>query len=266
MTMPRTIAASCFACASASGLGLLLVLAGCPKPAAKPEPASANSPGKAANDDQAANTKKSSVNDAVKDSPDSAKPPQEPEKFADWPKPAVALVLTGQLMGYIEPCGCSGLENQKGGLARRHTLLRQLADERGWNVVPLDVGNQVKSFGKEQELKFASVIQGLRTMGYRAMTLGDGDLTLTPGVILASIAGDDATVKDFVGSNVAVLARELMPRSMVIETGGLKIGVAAALGEKFEARLGGGELVHQPPLDGLKVAAEELKTQKCDVT
>src|SRR5262245_30249499 len=36
--------------------------------------------------------------------------------FEGWPKPAVALVLTGQQLGYIEPCGCSGLENQKGGL------------------------------------------------------------------------------------------------------------------------------------------------------
>jgi hypothetical protein len=247
--MPRTFAASCSPWASAAGLGLLLVLTGCPKPAAKPEPANANAPG-----------------DAAKVASDSAKSQKEPEKFADWPKPAVALVLTGQLMGYIEPCGCSGLENQKGGLARRHTLIRQLADERGWNVVPLDVGNQVKSFGKEQEIKFASVIQGLRTMGYRAITLGEGDLRLTPGEILASIASNDGTVHDFVGSNVAVLARELVPRSMVIEAGGLKIGIASALGEKFEAQLQGDELVHESPLTGLKIAAEELQSQKCDVT
>src|SRR2546421_332470 len=73
--------------------------------------------------------------------------------FGQWPKPAVALVLTGQQLGYIEPCGCTGLENQKGGLARRQTLIRQLADERGWPVVPLDVGSQVKRFGKQQEIK-----------------------------------------------------------------------------------------------------------------
>ena len=125
-----------------------------------------------------------------------------------WPKPAVALVLTGQLQGYIEPCGCSGLENQKGGLARRHTLLRQLADERGWPVVPLDVGSQVKGFGKQQEVKFSHAVQGLRTMGYRGITLGDGDLLLTPGELLAAIAGEDGTVSDIVSSNVAVLSRE----------------------------------------------------------
>src|SRR6476661_8065342 len=108
--------------------------------------------------------------------------------IADWPKPAVALVLTGQQLGYIEPCGCTGLENQKGGLARRHTLIRQLADERGWPVVPLDVGSQVKRFGKQEEIKFAHIVQGLRTIGFRAVTLGEGDLRLTPGELLAAMA------------------------------------------------------------------------------
>src|SRR5437868_1882580 len=69
--------------------------------------------------------------------------------FADWPKPDVALVITGQMIGYIEPCGCTGLENQKGGLARRHTFIRQLAGDRGWPIIPLDVGSQVKRFGKQ---------------------------------------------------------------------------------------------------------------------
>src|SRR6187401_616745 len=39
--------------------------------------------------------------------------------FVDWPKPDVTLVFTGEQDGYIEPCGCAGLENQKGGFRRR---------------------------------------------------------------------------------------------------------------------------------------------------
>ncbi len=191
-------------------------------------------------------------------------PPKE-SKFAEWPKPAVALVLTGQQLGYIEPCGCTGLENQKGGLARRHTLIRQLADERGWPVVPLDVGSQVKRFGKQQEIKFAHTVQGLRTIGYRATTLGEGDLRLTPGELLAAMAGADGTASDFVSANVAVLGRELQPRSVLIEKGGKRIGVTAVLGAKFEEGLRGDELIHQPPLDALKKVAEELTSQKCDV-
>jgi hypothetical protein len=183
--------------------------------------------------------------------------------LADWPAPKVALVLTGQQLGYIEPCGCSGLENQKGGLARRATLIKELKS-REWPIVALDVGSQVKRFGKQQEVKFAFAVQGLRAMGYQAMTLGDGDLKLTPGELLAAIAGADGTVHDFVSSNVAVLARELQPTLAVIEAGGKKIGVTAALGEKYEAKLRGDELVHQPPLEALKTVSQELKSRGCD--
>ena len=44
--------------------------------------------------------------------------------FQDWPKPKLAFAITGQQHGYIEPCGCTGLANQKGGMARRHTLFK----------------------------------------------------------------------------------------------------------------------------------------------
>ena len=47
--------------------------------------------------------------------------------FVDWPKPDVALVFSGEQDGYLEPCGCAGLENQKGGLKRRFTFLKELA-------------------------------------------------------------------------------------------------------------------------------------------
>ena len=47
--------------------------------------------------------------------------------FKDWPKPKAVIVCSGMQMGYIEPCGCSGKENQKGGLSRRASLLEKLA-------------------------------------------------------------------------------------------------------------------------------------------
>src|SRR5437016_3748732 len=37
--------------------------------------------------------------------------------FEGWPKPKLALVISGRQDGYLEPCGCAGLENQKGGLS-----------------------------------------------------------------------------------------------------------------------------------------------------
>lgn len=258
----------------AAAFALFTVLPGCPKPVgSKPVKPTSPAPEKA-EDPHNANApvepaKEPPQQPLLPTAPPAPAAPTAVEvapktSFADWPKPAAVIVATGQLMGYIEPCGCTGLENQKGGLARRHTLIRQLADDRGWNVVPLDVGSQVKHFGKQQEVKFASVVQGLRTMDYRALTLGEGDLRLTPGELLAALASNDGTIRDVVGSNVAVLARELMPRALVIEASGLKIGVTAVLGEKFEQRLRGDELVHQAPATALAIAADELQAQKCD--
>src|SRR5262245_62310706 len=65
------------------------------------------------------------------------------EIFAGWPKPDATLLFSGEQDGYIEPCGCAGLQNQKGGLKRRHTLIKELA-AKGWNVVPMDVGGLSK--------------------------------------------------------------------------------------------------------------------------
>jgi cytochrome c554/c'-like protein len=247
---------------------LLILLTGCEKkPVATPSPPAAKAgPGQtAARSEEPPAPPAPPAAAALQNTGEG--PSTQPERaplFRDWPKPTVALFLTGQQLGYIEPCGCSGLENQKGGLARRQTFLRQLADERGWPVVPLDVGSQVTRFGKQQEVKFAFAVQGLRTMGYKAVTLGEGDLRLTPGELLAAIAGPDGTVADFVGGNVAVLARELEPRWLLIEAGGKRIGITAVLCEKYEAKLRGDELVHQPPLEALKEIGAELKAKSCD--
>ena len=55
------------------------------------------------------------------------------------------LLFTGEQDGFLEPCGCAGLQNQKGGLKRRHTLIKELA-AKGWPVVPLDVGGLTKRY------------------------------------------------------------------------------------------------------------------------
>src|SRR5262245_45944428 len=49
--------------------------------------------------------------------------------FDGWDKPAVAILFSGEMHGYIEPCGCS--LHQLGGLSRRADLLRQM-EKRGW--------------------------------------------------------------------------------------------------------------------------------------
>ena len=77
----------------------------------------------------------------VTGSPDPAQTEDEPEAespkaedlVSDWQQPQVTLFVTGRQHGYIEPCGCTGLENQKGGLMRRHSVQKVLL-ERGWDL------------------------------------------------------------------------------------------------------------------------------------
>ena len=108
----------------------------------------------------------------------------------DWPQPQAVLLLTGQQHGYLEPCGCTGLDRQKGGIIRRDTLLTQLKD-RGWSVVPLDVGNQVRRTGRQAEIQFRVTANAFKTMGYKAVTLGFDDLHLNSAGLVQVAASDD---------------------------------------------------------------------------
>lgn len=152
-----------------------------------------------------------------------------PEDHLTWPEPQLAIVLTGNQYGYIEPCGCTGLENQKGGLARRMTFLRQLSG-MGWEVLPIDAGNQVRRFGRQAEIKFQTTAGGLEEMGYRAVGFGPDDLRLGVGeLVAAAAAADDPQDGLFVSSNVTLIDPLLTAQFKVLEQGGRKVGVTSAL-------------------------------------
>src|SRR5215813_492630 len=90
------------------------------------------------------------------------------EIFVGWPKPDVALVFSGEQNGYLEPCGCAGLENQKGGLKRRFTFLKQLRD-KGWDVVAMDLGGMESGTGIQAGFKIDFSYRALTKMGYAAI-------------------------------------------------------------------------------------------------
>jgi hypothetical protein len=188
---------------------------------------------------------------------------QEP-LFVDWPEPDFVLFVTGQQRGYIEPCGCTGLANQKGGLVRRHTLTRELAD-RGWHVVPVDVGNQVRRFGQQAEIKFQMTIAGLKKMGYRAIGFGPEDLRLSVGGLAALTVGDDADGSPFVCANTAVIDASLTPRLQIVEAAGRKIGITAVLGATEQAKITSDEIVKQSPDEALRAVWPLLEEAKCDL-
>ncbi|HEY2880836.1 MAG TPA: multiheme c-type cytochrome [Pirellulales bacterium] len=185
--------------------------------------------------------------------------------FVGWTAPKLALVFTGLQNGYIEPCGCSGKENQKGGLSRRDMLLHRLAAEK-WPLVALDLGGQVRRFGKQQELKFQATADALKTLGYQAVGFSPDDLRLSAGELLSSVAAVGNQASTFVCANVGLYAfdEKILPRYRIIDAGGMKIGVTSVIGDKYRAEVNNQDLQFQPAEMALKEVLPKLEAAKCN--
>ena len=153
------------------------------------------------------------------------------EIFVDWPKPDAVLIFSGETDGYLEPCGCAGLQNQKGGLMRRHTLIKELAAQ-DWPVVAVDLGGQIRRFGKQAQIKFERALQSLMEIGYSAVGFGTQDLRMDLLPVVIDFQPPEVT--PFVSANVAILDYDsgFTQRFKILEVGGLKIGVTSVLGKK----------------------------------
>lgn len=184
---------------------------------------------------------------------------QDADPFVDWPQPAVVLVFTGGQDGYIEPCGCSGLENKKGGLARRYSFLKALRG-RGWSVAPCDVGGQIKRTGPQAEIKLTRTIEALQQMEYAAATFGTSDLKVPAGN-LASLAVDDKSV--FCTANVGLFGLDagLVKKFRIVQQGGKKLGITAVLGDTYAKEIKDPEMEIARAADSLRDVVPALKKQ-----
>jgi hypothetical protein len=169
----------------------------------------------------------------------------------------MVFMLTGRMKGYLEPCGCTGLENQKGGLARRHVFLQSLL-EREWKVAPLDVGSQVKRYGAQAELKFQMSVEALNKMGYLGVAFGAEDLRLSVDALISASVDDSP----FMCANASVL--DLSATHRIVELGGRKIGVTAVLGELDQRRITSDEVEIKSIDAGLGPVLEKMRAAKCD--
>ncbi|HEY2838187.1 MAG TPA: multiheme c-type cytochrome [Pirellulales bacterium] len=180
--------------------------------------------------------------------------------FEGWPKPKLALVITGDQNGYIEPCGCTGRENQLGGLARRHSFFKKLAAD-GWPTVAVDLGGIVDRFGRQAELKYQITGEAMQKMGYAAIAFGPKDLRL-PATDLISVTSREDSPSPFVSANVNLLDQTQPFR--IIEEGGMKIGVTSILGDAYQREINNSELKLSPAEASLAAVMPKLKAAGCD--
>lgn len=186
---------------------------------------------------------------------------EPPLDWKEWSDPAVVLVVSGQQHGYIEPCGCTGLENQKGGMARRYAFMDALR-EKGWSIVPVDGGNQVRRFGRQAEIKFQATVTGLKEMGYEAVGFGPDDIRLGVGELLSVAASDADNPAMFVSANVTLLDPELMPSVKRIEKGGRTILVSSVLDPDSLDTDSGDEITVAPVGEALQKLKTDLAEEK----
>lgn len=186
-----------------------------------------------------------------------------PEDWRDWQQPQAVLVISGQQHGYIEPCGCTGLDNQKGGMMRRYSLLEEIRG-RDWEVVPLDAGNQIRRSGRQAAIKFKTSVKGLEQMGYKSVGIGPDDLKVGASELLSIAADDGSGANPFTSANVEIVAPGLVATFKKLEVRGRIIGVTTALDpQTIEDRL---EDAIQVGDVEARVAAvlEEMKAAGCE--
>ncbi|MEZ6096266.1 MAG: multiheme c-type cytochrome [Pirellulaceae bacterium] len=185
---------------------------------------------------------------------------------ADWEAPEVALFVTGDQRGYIEPCGCTGLENQKGGLMRKADCQR-LFINRGWNPVSIDAGDQLDRSGVQATRKLQASYQTYcRVMNYEAIGFGPSELNISGTDLAQPLIDSVGAINPFTCANVTVLDESLSNQFRIIERNGKRIGITSILGDEYAANVKSDEIVIKPALESLRQAGQAIQTEKCDLT
>ena len=86
---------------------------------------------------------------------------------------AIAVFLTGNELGALKPCGCSG--GQLGGLNRRQAVFDTVPAEKRLIV---DTGSFVKSDSDQDLIKYHIIIQALQMLDYDLVSLSEKDIEI----------------------------------------------------------------------------------------
>ncbi|MEZ6066228.1 MAG: hypothetical protein R3B90_11090 [Planctomycetaceae bacterium] len=198
-----------------------------------------------------------------------------------WPVPAAAIVLSGEMKGYIEPCGCT--EGQYGGLARRATLIRRLKEERQWNVIGLELGgtSMTERVGRLQtDMKFEFARDALEQLGYVSLGLGYDEVLQRQDKLLE--IADRANNKDDYG--LRLLSANVLPypdtpeleitrRYQIIEVPAtangrppVRIAVTSILGESMSKGIVGDDFLRiAPPAEALQEVVPQMQAERPDL-
>lgn len=196
---------------------------------------------------------------------DDLPPLTDPDLFVDWDTPEFAIFVSGRLHGYIEPCGCTGLDYQKGGMMRRHTLMMDL-QAKGWQLLPIDAGNQIKRFGVQPGLKMDTTYKVMcEIMDYQAIGFGPDDLKLSSTEIVSKLVNYKTDNDNpFVSANVVLLDQEFTERIRFFEIAGKKVSVTSVLGDEFHEKVQTDDIFITKVDEAVNSLLPTIEAEKCD--
>ncbi len=187
--------------------------------------------------------------------------------FNGWSRPDLALVVSAQMYGYLQPCGCS--RPQLGGLARRYNFIHgNLIGERGWPVVAVDLGDVPQRPSVQALFKYVTAMKALQLTRYTAVGVGQREMAMpliaalgefmadpkntSPRVLAANLIDKDKNFPDMLKSWEIAGGQGGVP----------KVGVLGVVGESV-AKLSQDADVRFDPVDKvLPGVLRELQAQK----
>lgn len=153
---------------------------------------------------------------------------------ANLGSPSAALIVTGEMDSYLEPCGCT--DGQIGGLLRRYDFLDRL-HRQNWNTVQIDLGSLTKDPAvarggfDQSKIKFDYAARALALLDYSAMALSPEDMKLGVSEALGLLLNGLGQKTKLVVANVAAPAgyESIFRASQVVTAGPVKVGVTAVI-------------------------------------
>ncbi|MFK7766822.1 MAG: multiheme c-type cytochrome [Mariniblastus sp.] len=183
-----------------------------------------------------------------------------------WKDPKFVLFVTGRQHGYIEPCGCITLERQKGGLMRRDAVRQNLV-AKGWEVIPIDAGNQIRRLGNQPELKIGSTYQALcKAMKYEVIGVGPDDAKLAGYNLGQKMDNAKNNSKNpFTCANLEILMPGWVNPYTFVKRNGKQVGVTMVLGDEYLKDVVKDDIKTAKAADALKVVSRKMQDAKSDM-
>ncbi|HMP79580.1 MAG TPA: multiheme c-type cytochrome [Pirellulaceae bacterium] len=197
--------------------------------------------------------------------------PPASDLVKEWQKPDVTLLVSGSLTGYIEPCGCTGLENQKGGLMRRHSAQKKLL-QRGWELISIDAGDHERRIGVQALVKLETTLETLcRIMQYDMVGIGPLELKV-PAIDLVQRLENNKSLRQgaasdfnpFVSCNVAILDDSFTNKFQIVERGAVRVGMTTAIADEFLNDIKDSDISTIPLAQGVANVIPAMQRARCD--